>query len=92
MTNRFFPSHVTVFPNCVADSKPGFDKDQYQALSIELDLQLLELEQRQSCKTIIFQDRQENVAATVGAGSETEPCTYDDFGLVQGLEIDVSWM
>lgn len=89
MINRVFPERAgSPFSFTGRNFARPFDfatKEQL-AFAIELERQLLELEQRfanKACADPIPQQRM---------GGDCEPCTYDDFGLVEGLELDVSWM
>jgi hypothetical protein len=93
MTNRIFAqpeSHPTV-PN--SERPINFHYEQHFAFAADLDRQLLELEQIHAvnpCDCSIPQQRTSTAAST--ARVEVEPCRFDDFGLVQGLEIDVRWL
>ena len=93
MINRLFAratSNITI-PN--SEHPFHFAKEQHLKFSADLDGQMLELERRHACKTcapLIPQQRINTVEPIVEC--PVESVTYDDFGLVQGLQIDVSWM
>lgn len=92
MTNRLFPRPASNFTNLSSERPFNFDQEQHLTFTADLDGQLLELEKRHAikkCATPIPQQRINTVASTDG---EYAPCAFDDFGLVQGLEIDASWM
>ena len=89
MTNRLFPRPTSNFTNLNSQAAFNFDPEQHHAFAAELDRQILELENRHAIKTCAPPVPQERIGAADG---EYESCTFDDFGLVQGLEIDVSWM
>ena len=93
MTNRFFSRPTSNFTTPQTERPFNFTKEQHLTFTADLDGQIFELEQRFASKTCtppIPQQRLGNVASDTDG--EFEPCTFDDFGLVQGLEIDVSWM
>jgi len=53
---------------------------------------MLALEQRHvSEKCASFERRRVSDVSPI-AKDQFEPCAFDDFGLVQGLEIDARWM
>ena len=71
----------------------NFALKQQLAFVADLEAQLQELELRfasNSCPPPIPQQRID--AAAYEPEDVNEPCTYDDFGLVEGLDLDVSWM
>lgn len=93
MTNRLFPRPESNFTNFNSQRPANSSRQQHLAFAADLERQILEFEQRhamQTCDPSIPQQRISNVAST--AHAESEPCLFDDFGLVQGLEIDVRWM
>ena len=93
MTNRFFSRPTSNFTTPQPERPFNFSKEQHLTFTADLDGQIFELEQRFASKTCtppIPQQRLGTVASNTDG--ECEPCTFDDFGLVQGLEIDVSWM
>jgi hypothetical protein len=93
MINRLSARPGSSFTNSNSERPFDFAREQHLKFSADLDGQILELEQRhalQTCAPQIPQQRINTNAST--AHDEREPCTFDDFGLVQGLEIDVSWM
>ena len=103
MTNRLLTRLASNFTRLTSNSnnsnsEPPFNfaRDQHVTFTADLDRQMLQLEKRHGNKADappIPQQRISTVASTVeNADGEFEPCTFDDFGLVQGLEIDVSWM
>lgn len=89
MTNRLFPRPTSNFTNLNSEQPFNFDPEQHNTLAADLDRQMLELEKRYAIKTCAPPILQERIGA---ADVEYESCTFDDFGLVHGLEIDVSWM
>jgi len=93
MTNRFFARPVTYFAISRFDLTLRFNDDRHQAFGAELAEQLVELEQRQEGHTsMLLVDQKTAAASDNPCGDADQPCTYDDFGLVQGLEIDVRWI
>ena len=71
----------------------NFAAKQQLMFAADLEEQLVELEQRyvsKPCASPVPQQRINTAVAT--ADSDCEPCTYDDFGLVVGVELDVCWM
>ena len=89
MTNRLFPRPTSKFTNLNSEAAFNFDPEQHRAFAADLDGQMLELEKRHAIKTCAPPIPQERMGAEHG---KYDSCTFDDFGLVQGLEIDVSWM
>ena len=60
--------------------------------SVEMEALMLALEQRHvSEKCASFERRRVSDVSPI-AKDQFEPCAFDDFGLVQGLEIDARWM
>ena len=94
MTNRFFSRPTSNFTNPRPERPFYFATEQHLTFSADLDGKILELEQRHTSKTCASPIPQQriNTASSNADSSKSEPCTFDDFGLVQGLEIDVSWM
>lgn len=93
MTNRLFAHVASNFTNTNPEPPFKFARKQHLTFTADLDGQILELEQRhasKACAPPIPQQRI-GIAASTTDG-ECEQCTFDDFGLVQGLEIDVQWM
>jgi len=91
MTNRLYSRPKTNFTNPQPERPFNFAKEQHLTFAADLDGQILELEQRFASKTCAPPIPQQRIS-TASSNAESEPCTFDDFGLVQGLEIDVSWM
>ena len=93
MTNRLF-DHSTSLLSSRSSVRPfNFALKQQLAFAAEIEAQLLELEQRfasEPCTALFPQQRMDAAASAIN--DAYEPCTYDDFGLVEGLELDVSWM
>ena len=96
MINRFFdrPNFYSNGYSSENSELPfNFALKQQLLFADDLEEQLLELERRfatKPCPPPIPQQRIDAAAFTTE--SACEPCTYDDFGLVVGLELDVSWM
>lgn len=96
MINRIFARSKSNFNSRNSERPFNFTLKQQLAFDAEMDQQLLDLERRftsDQC-AICFAQQQLNTAASATDGSDgaSEPCTYDDFGLVEGLELDVNWM
>ena len=93
MTNRIFGRSTKIFARRNFVRPFDFDLKQQLVFSAELDQELRELERRFTSKqcAICFVQQDLGTAATASEGA-SEPCTYDDFGLVEGLDLDVSWM
>ena len=93
MTNRLFDRSTSDLNSRNSVRPFNFALKQQLAFDAELESQLLELEQRfvsKPCVPLLPEQRM-NTASTA-TDDACEPCTYDDFGLVEGLELDVSWM
>jgi len=67
-----------------------YSREQHLTFTADLDEKILVLEHRHTNKTCVPAIPQQRIS-TVEPTTD-EPCTFDDFGLVQGLEIDVRWM
>jgi len=93
MTNRLFARPASNFTHPQPERPFNFAKEQHLIFTADLDGQILELEQRFASKTCASPIPQQRIStASSNADNEPEPCKFDDFGLVQGLEIDVQWM
>jgi len=93
MTNRLFDRRTPILNSRNFERPVNFTLKEQLAFTAELESQLLEFERRfvnNSCAPLV--PRQRINAASSVTGNACEPCTYDDFGLVEGLELDVSWM
>ena len=105
MTNRIFArsnSNVVSRNSELNFEQPfNFALKHQLAFSAELESQLLKLEQRFLSNLCTLPTVQQRLSlgvtaivsdANVSDAGAIEPCTYDDFGLVEGLELDVHWM
>ncbi len=93
MTNRFFDHANSNLLNPTSERPFKFARQQHLELSAKIDGLMLELERRYSSEkrvAPIARDRFSTVMFTTD--DVPEPSQFDDFGLVQGLEIDVRWM
>lgn len=96
MTNRFFDRQNSCFRdlNRRNSVRPfNFAFKQQRAFVAELEQQLLELEKQFATQRCVPPIPQQRTSTAVSASdSQCHRCTYDDFGLVEGLDLDVSWM
>ena len=93
MTNRILDRSTSNVTRRNSELPFNFALKQQRAFVTELEQDLLELERRftsNQCALCFAQQALNN--ATTATDSASEPCTYDDFGLVEGLDLDVSWM
>ena len=93
MANRLFERFNSSFTNSNSQRARNFSRTEHLLFAAVLDGQLLELEKRHTNQTCAPPDPQQRISDTLPADPQTtERCSFDDFGLVEGLEIDVSWM
>ena len=104
MTNRIFTRSNSNFANRSSDLIPKLNSEQpfnfavkrQLAFSAELETQLLELEQHFVSNLRALPSAQQRLSsaavAIVSDDNACGPCTYDDFGLVEGIDLDVHWM
>lgn len=81
MINRIFTNPKSNLAVLNTDHSFSFSRKQQLATFVKLDEQMLKFEKRYLCRT-----------PASHASSTIEPCTYDEFGLLAGVELDVSWM
>jgi hypothetical protein len=62
------------------------------AFAADLQQQLLKLEERFAREACSHRDAHNSVLAEPALDCRCQRCTYDDFGLVEGLDLDPNWM
>ena len=91
MINSIFDRSKSKFTHRNSERPFDIAGKQQLAFAADLEQELRELERRFTSNFCALSFDQQNADATTTQGV-SEPCTYDDFGLVEGLALDVDWM
>lgn len=93
MINRLFARPQSNFTHPNSQRPVNFARERHLTFAADLDRQMLECEQRHAVKTYVPSIPRHRIGTAASTPHvEIESCMFDDFGLVQGLEIDVRWM